>query len=516
MTGEVQIRERLSKDPAPTLVARIAAPKLRREFAVLFQPQLEIHFAHCLMLLERGIIAREDGAAILRALLDLHDRGVDALAPNHALEDLYSHVEHDLVARLGPDVGGRLHTARSRNDLGVTQWRMVLRACPKRSLGGRLLDVRAALLGLRAAVLDLADAHVTTVMPGYTHSQHAQPITLGYYLAAFADVLARDARRLAAAYATANCSPLGAAALTTTGFPIDREATMRRLGFAALVENAFDAVASRDDAEEAAGALALLGVHLARVAEDFFVWGTAEFALIEFGDEYASVSSIMPQKKNPGFLEYIKKASGHLIGHATQVLAAAKGAWFTDAADATDAGNEPLLEATATAVACLEVLAGSLATVTVYPERMLHLARVGYGTMTELADTIVREAGVSFRVAHNIVGRTVARAVAAGQRADELTHAMLDATARELFGRPLDVSEAAIARALDPAENIRARTVRGGPAPGELRRMLAEARRLLARDREDLERERERVAASRAALLAEARAVAAEKEGRER
>ncbi|HET8628910.1 MAG TPA: argininosuccinate lyase [Thermomicrobiales bacterium] len=501
MTGEVQLRERLSKDPAPTLVEHVAAPKFRREFAVLFAPQLEIHLAHCLMLMERGIIARDDGAAILRALLDLQAQGVDALAPNYALEDLYSHVEHHLVARLGPDVGGRLHTARSRNDLGVTQWRLVLRQ--------RLLDVRAALLRLRAAVLDLADAHVETVMPGYTHSQHAQPITLGYYLAAFADVLARDARRLAAAYATANCSPLGAAALTTTGFPIDREATMRRLGFDGLVENGFDAVASRDDAEEAAGALALLGVHLARAAEDLFVWGTAEFALIEFGDEYASVSSIMPQKKNPGFLEYIKKAAGHLIGHATQVLAAVKGSWFTDAGDATDAGNEPLLEATATAIACLEVLAGALATVTVYPERMLHGARVGFGTMTELADTIVREAGVSFRVAHNIVGKTVARAVAEGKRADELTHAMLDATSRELFGRPLDVPEAAIARALDPAENIRLRTVRGGPAPGELRRMLAGARRRLARDREDLGRARDHVAASRERLMAEARAAAA-------
>jgi argininosuccinate lyase len=342
-------------------------------------------------------------------------------------------------------------------------------------------------------------------MPGYTHSQHAQPVTLGYYLAAFADVLARDAARLAAAYVSANSSPLGAAALTTTGFPIDRLATMRRLGFGRLVENAFDAVASRDDAEEAAAMLALLGVHLARVAEDCFVWCTAEFGFIEFGDEYCSVSSIMPQKKNPSVLEFVKREAGRLIGVSTGVLAGVKGSWFTDAADATDAGNEPLLDGIAAAIACLDLFAGSLATVQVNAERMLDGACVGYGTMTELADTLVRETGLSFRVAHNIVGQTVARAIAEGKQADEITHAMLDATSREQFGRPLAVSPAAIARALDPVENIRLRSVQGGPAPAELRRMLANARQTLADDSARLDAERATVEASQRDLLAEAR-----------
>lgn len=503
MSGEVQLRERLSKDPAAILVEHISKPKFQIEFAHLFDHQMAIHLAHCLMLIDQGIISREDGQAILTSLLELHGAGVQALKPNYALEDLYSHIEHRLITQLGPEIGGRLHTARSRNDLGVTQWRMVLR--------GHLLDVRTSLNRFRGVLLDLAEQYAETVMPGYTHSQHAQPITLGYYFQAFADVLARDAGRLHHAWVTNNCNPLGAAALTTTGFPIDRAATSRRLGFDSLVRNGFDAVASRDDAEEAACALAQLGVHLSRLAEDCFVWCTTEFGFLEFGDDYSSVSSIMPQKKNPGILEYTKKRGGHLIGTATQVLAAVKGSWFTDANDATDAGNEPLISATKQAAGLLDVLAGAFGTITVRSARMLDLARTGFGTMTELADTIVRESGVSFRVAHNIVGKTVAVAIERGLTADQITHAMLDATAQELFGRPLGVDQAAIPEALDPAGNIRLRTVEGGPAPRMLGQMIADARAQLQRDADELAAATGRVNGSRDELFAEARQIVAQR-----
>lgn len=498
MSAEVQLRERLSKDPSSVIVEYMSGPKIRLQRQVLFEPQMQIHLAHCLMLMEREIIPAQDGVAVLVALVDLHEKGVEAIELDYTLEDLYSHIEKRLILELGADVAGRLHTARSRNDLGVTVWRMVLR--------DRLLAVRASVLRLRTVLLALAEQHAEVVMPGYTHSQHAQPITLGYYLAAFADVLARDQRRIDAAYVTSDANPLGAAALTTTGFPIDRMATTRRLGFQQLLENGFDAVASRDDAEEAACALAVLGVHLARLAEDLFVWHTSEFGLIEFSDDYANVSSIMPQKKNPGLLEFVKKEAGHLIGSSTQVLAAVKGSWFTDASDASDGGNDPLLEGCSTAVACLELLAGSLFSMEVRAERMLALAWTGYGTMTEVADTIVRESGVSFRVAHNIVGKTVAGAVADRLAANEITHAMLEQTSQELFNRPLGVSSEAIQQALDPAENIRRRTVQGGPAPEELRRMLRERAVLLRQDQQQSESDQRRVTESREALLAEARA----------
>ncbi len=501
-TSDVQLRERLSKDPAAILVEHMSGPKIRHQFAVAFEPQMEIHLAHCLMLMQQEIIPQQDGATILGKLLELCDNGADSIEIDYTLEDLYSHIERHIVIALGADVAGRLHTARSRNDLGVTTWRMAIRQ--------RLLDVRESLLRLRAVTLDLAEAHAEVVMPGYTHSQHAQPITLGYYMAAFADVLERDARRIAAAYTTNNCNPLGAAALTTTGFPINRQTTTDLLGFDGLVENGFDAVASRDDSEEASCALAVLGVHLARVAEDLFVWHTAEFGLVEFGDDFANVSSIMPQKKNPGLLEFVKKEAGHLIGSSTQVLAAVKGSWFTDASDASDGGNEPMLEACATAIACLEVLAGGLQSMEVRAERMLDLARTGYGTMTEVADTIVRESGVSFRVAHNIVGKTVVAALAEGLAADELTHDMFERASQELFNRPLGVSPEALHDALDPAENIRRRTVTGGTAPAEMRRMIAAGRERLATDRARLEADQGQVKEARARLFAEARAAASQ------
>jgi argininosuccinate lyase len=503
MTSEVHrdpLGERLSKDPSPTLVRYVFGPRTRQSLEVAFEPQMQIHLAHCLMLMERDIIPREDGIAVLRALLELYERGPDAIHPNYALEGLYSHIEHELISQLGPDIAGRLHTARSRNDLGVTEWRMIQRQ--------RLLDVRSSLSRLRSVVLNKAESYADMVMPGYTHSQHAQPITLGYYLAAFADVLARDARRLDSAYATTNCNPLGAAALTTTAFPIDREATTRRLGFADLVENGFDAVASRDDSEEATCALSILGVHLARVAEDFFVWHTAEFDFIEFGDEYCNVSSIMPQKKNPAPLEFIKMKAGHLIGCSMQALAAGKGSWFTDSHDGSSGGNDPMLEATEMAVACLELLAGSLDTMEVRLDRMLHQARIGFGTMTEVTDTIVRESGVSFRVAHNIVGKTVTKAVAEQKLADEISVEMLDATSRELFDRPLGVSAESIAGALDPTENIRRRTVRGGPAPQELGRMLVDRRRKLTEDETRLYGDQSAIASATRDLLEEARSIA--------
>lgn len=492
--------ERLSKDPSPTLVRYIFEPRTRHGLDVAFEPQMQIHLAHCLMLMERDIIPNEDGVAVLRALLGLYDRGAGALHPNYALEGLYSHIEHELITQLGPDVAGRLHTARSRNDLGVTEWRMIQRQC--------LLEVRSSLCRLRSVVLSKAESYADAVMPGYTHSQHAQPITLGYYLAAFADLLARDAHRIDSAYATTNCNPLGAAALTTTAFPIDRLATTRRLGFADLVENGFDAVASRDDSEEAACSLGILGVHLARVAEDFFVWHTAEFGFIEFGDEYCNVSSIMPQKKNPAPLEFIKMRAGHLIGCSMQTLAAGKGSWFTDSHDGSSGGNGPMLEATEMAVACLELLAGCLDTMETRLDRMLHQACIGFGTMTEVTDTVVRESGVSFRVAHNIVGKTVTKAVAEQKLANEITVEMLDASSRELFNRPLGVSAEAIAGALDPAENIRRRTVQGGPAPQELARMLVDRRHTLAKDEARLHADQTTITSSTHELLEEARSIA--------
>ena len=348
----VSLRERVKKPPAQALVDAYYAPAIANGVKHLFPHEMRVHLAHALMLADQGIVGREDIATILAELLRLNEEGPSALQIDYLQEDLYSYVESHLIGRLGSDVGGRLHTGRSRNDLNVTSWRLALRA--------KVLDVLDGLAALRGTVLGLARDHRELVMPGYTHSQHAQPISLGYYLLAFADVLARDFRRLAGALDHVDCSPLGAGALNTTAFPIDRHATARSLGFPGLVEVAYDAVSSRDDAHEVVAALAILMTGLSRLATDLQSWNTAEFGFIELADEFSSVSSIMPQKKNPQGLEYAKAAAAQVTGALTTVLACSKNTSFSDVNDGVTALNVPALDAAERTRCCLSVIDGIL------------------------------------------------------------------------------------------------------------------------------------------------------------
>jgi argininosuccinate lyase len=481
---QVQLRERVREAPGEDVVRLVNAPGLAAELRVAFEPQMQIHLAHTVMLARQGIISRADARTILDVLVELRAAGPGAIEVDPSLEDLYSHLERALIRRVGPDVGGRMHTGRSRNDLGVTTARLVLRA--------HVLDLLDRLLAFHRVLLDLAEGHVETVMPGLTHSQHAQVITLGYYFAALADVLYRDLERIEAAYSRVNRNPLGAAALTTTGFPLDRQLTTALLGFDGLVENGYDAIVARDDVTETASAVALLMTNLSRLAEDLWMWSTLEFGYVELADRYCSVSSIMPQKKNPGVLEKLKALSAEAVGDAMAAFAAVKNVSFSECGDAQAGGNRPLHAALDAAIASLDLARGFLPTATFRKERMRHLAAIGFATMTELADTIVREKGMSFRMAHNVVGKTVSRAVEEGKTAMDLTVAMLDDSCRELFGHPLDLSPEALARALDPWGNIQVRKVTGGPAPEEMARMLtnAQARQSAAEERQAARRSR--------------------------
>jgi argininosuccinate lyase len=500
----VDLRERVKGPPAPELVRAYQAPSLALELKEAFGHEMAVHLAHALMLARQGIIPAPDARQIVRAVLDLRQDGPPALAVDHTLEDVYSYVERHLVKRLGPEVGGRLHTGRSRNDLHATTWRMALRA--------KLLAVREGLLDLRRVLLELGDRHAGTVMPGYTHTQHAQPITFGYYCLAFADLLARDHARLAGAYDRCNRCPLGAGALTATSFPIDRDLTARWLGFDGLVEVAYDAVSARDDAAEATAVLALLMTNVSRLALDLQTWNTLEYGFVEIGDAFANVSSIMPQKKNPHALEHAKAAAAKVTGALTAVLGAMKNTSYADVSDGVTAINEPALDAASRTMLVLPLLTAVLRTLTFHPDRMRHLAAIGYGTATDLADAIVRETGLSFRMAHNIVGRTVARALAEGKAATDITLAMLDESCQALFDRPLGLSGETVAKALDPTHNVAARTVTGGPAPGEMARMLALRCAELEAEAAALLAARRRVEEAVAGLVTQAEAFAASSE----
>lgn len=499
--AEVSLRERVKEPPSAALVESYYRPALARSKPQVFPHEMWAHLAHALMLERQGILRPGVVAPILRCVLDLAGQGPDAIPVDDRQEDLYSYVERRIVAELGPDVGGRLHTGRSRNDLNAATWRMVLRE--------RVLAALEALSALRARLLDMAEAHAGTVMPGYTHWQHAQPVTFGYWLLAAAEVLGRDHRRLFGALAHTNQCPLGAGALTTTAFPLDRGLVAGLLGFDAPMEVAYDAVSSHDDGLEAVSAMAVLMTFLSRLATDLIAWSTWEYGFVEPADRHSAVSSIMPQKKNPAALEHMRAAAGMVQGALSAALACTKNTPFADVGDAVTAVNEPILDAAQRTTRVLVLAEEVFAGLSLRAERMAEAARLGFGSATELADVIVREAGLSFRMAHNVVAGVVSDALARRIAADAIRAADLDRSAVAHCGRPLHIPEDAVRQALDPAENIRARTVQGGPAPGNMASMVAARRAALAADRAAVRGVAAQVEAARDRCLALARERAA-------
>lgn len=489
----VSLRERVKSPPAQAMVESYFAPAIAAGIRFQFEPEMRLHIAHAIMLAECGIVSREDIAHILAVLIELKQSGVQALTIDYLQEDLYSYIERFIVEKLGPETGGRLHTGRSRNDLHTSSWRLALRAS--------LLNLLDTVAELRTSLLHLSRQHVETVMPGYTHTQHAQPISFGYYLLAAADLIERDFSRLMHALACCDRSPLGSGALSTTGFPINREMTAKLLGFNGLVEVAYEGVAIRDDLQEAAAALAVMMTGVSRVATDLQSWNTMEYGFLELDDAYSSVSSIMPQKKNPQALEHVKAVAAMAIGALNTVLTASKNTALADVNDGVSAANAPTLDAMERVTLSLKVLEGAVRTLTVKPGVMLHSAKIGFGTATELADIIVREAGLSFRMAHNIVGRVVRETIEAGKTAVDITSSDLDEAARALFGRALGVPEREVSKALDPLENLKSRVVTGGPAPERMTEMLERRNAALAGDLEQLAEIRRRIADADRSLM---------------
>lgn len=471
-------RGRLRGEPAERVVRHVLEPTLREDLAHYWAPFLWIQRAHAVMLSERGILGPATALELIRAVdaLDREGLAPESLDPR---SDLFFSVEGELGRRVGDDAAGRLHTGRSRNDLQATYQRMAVRE--------RILDVRAELAGVRRACLALAEAHAETLLPGYTHLQAAQPISLGHWALAVGDSFARDDARLAAAFDAANRCPLGAAALAGTSWPIDRHRTAALLGFDGLLENTLDAVASRDYLIDALAAVAAALTTASRCATDLLLWTTWEFGLVELDDAYAGISSIMPQKKNPGALEHCRARAAHGLAALASVLAVLKGIPFTHTRDTGKEAFHLVFDAFEQAIGTTNVLAGALETLQVDPERTARAAGVGFATVTDLADALVREHGLSFRAAHRVVGRLVRLALERGLDAVSMNPELLAVAAVEVLGRPLRLSPVAMARALDPRENVVARALPGGPAPAEVRRMLANRQAALDADRRDLD-----------------------------
>ena len=491
----------MKEPPSALLVESYYRPAVARAQVAVFDHEMWAHCAHGLMLERQGIVGREAISACLRTVLELAAQGPESVPVDHRSEDLYSYVERRIVQALGPDVGGRLHTGRSRNDLNATTWRMALR--------GDMIAAQRALLGLRGTLLRLAEEHAAVVMPGYTHSQHAQPVTFGYWLLAAADVLARDQTRLAGALAHTDRCPLGAGALTTTAFPLDRVLTAELLGFPGPLEIAYDAVSTHDDGLEACAALAVLATFLSRLATDLISWSTWEYGFLEMADRHSAVSSIMPQKKNPAALEHVRAAAGMIQGALTAALACNKNTALRRCGRRRDRGERADPGRGAADAADPGGDGGGLRRPD--PAAGAHGAR--RGRRLRQRDRTGRRHRARERdvLPHGAQRGGAGGAGRAGGRAAGRRHPQRRSRPR----RHHAVRQAAWAsrrrrwrrrwtrqRISGPA------TVLGGPAPAEMARLLAARREALARDAAAVEAIARRIAAARDRCLGEARALA--------
>ena len=434
----------------------------------IFSPVVQINLAHTIMLAERGIISKKDAVVLLRAFRGLQKKGVSALDMRPELEDIHMAVEEFVVEATDEATGGKLHTAKSRNDQVAAAIRMTLRK--------ELLGTQEEVLGLMTNLIKLAEKNTHTIMPGYTHLQVAQPTTFAHHLAAYAWAFVRDVERLGRAFEKTNSCPMGACALAGTSFSIDRLRVARLLGFERVGENTMDAVSSRDFALEAMTALAILMTNLSRLAEELVLWSSIEFDMIEMPEEFATTSSIMPQKKNPVVAELVRAKTGRVLGNLLGALSVTKAlpqSYNLDLQDFT-----PLLwnsiDETRNSVT---VIAELMAAVKPKREIMYKRADKGFATATELADVLVKKAGLSFRDAHTIVGRMVARAVKAGGGVEGLNVEGLQANARELLGEEIRITRAELEGALDIKKCVEARSLPGGPAPKAVERQLKSLKR---------------------------------------
>ena len=376
------------------------------------------------------------------------------------LEDIHTNVERRLVELVG-EVGGKLHTGRSRNDQIALDERMYLKDA--------IVRAREGLRAVQAALVARAGETADAPMPGYTHLQRAQPILLAHHLLAYVFMFERDRERLAGCAARADRLPLGAGALAGTAFPIDREALARDLGFAGVTSNSLDAVSDRDYILEYLAAAAIAGMHLSRLAADLTLWATAEFGFVEFADAFATGSSIMPQKKNPDVAELIRGKSGRLYGNLVAVLTTMKGLPLAYNSDMQE-DKEPFFDSVDTLNAVLGVLPPLLGSLTFRTDRMRAAAGEHYATATDLADYLVRK-GLPFRQAHEVVGKAVRHALERGVG--------LEALPLEALRGFSPLIEADVREALTVEASLRARAVTGGTAPAAVQKALAEARALV-------------------------------------
>ena len=429
---------------------------------VLWRQDIAASKAHVDMLAAQGIVSGADAALISGGLDQIAaEYAANGVPEDWALEDIHMTTESRLAELIGA-AAGRLHTARSRNDQVATDFKLWVREA--------MLAADAGLQALQVALVTRAGEHADSIMPGFTHLQTAQPVTLGHHLLAYYEMLGRDRSRFADAHARASQSPLGAAALAGTGFPIDRQATAAALGFAEPTRNSLDSVSDRDFALDYLMAAAQTALHLSRLAEELIIWASQPFGFVTLPDSLSTGSSIMPQKKNPDAAELVRGHSGRIIGSLTSLMITMKGLPLAYSKDMQD-DKPPVFEAASLLTLSLAAMTGMVEGATFRTDRMRAAAELGYATATDLADWLVRQAGIPFREAHHITGAAVKLAESKGVALDQLSLSDLKAIDPRIDDR--------VFAALSVEASVAARASYGGTAPDQVRAQVSAARRAL-------------------------------------
>ena len=434
----------------------------------MYRQDIKGSMAHAKMLGKQGIIPQEDADKIIAELQnilnDINDGKIEFMID---AEDIHMNIEKILTDRIG-DAGKRLHTGRSRNDQVALDIRMYLM--------DESDEIAKMLIDTLTVLTDLAEKHTDTIMPGYTHLQKAQPVTFAHHLMAYYEMFKRDFQRLADCKKRTDVMPLGAGALATTTYPLDRGFVARELGFSAITTNSLDSVSDRDFVIELASCLSIIMMHLSRFCEELILWSSHEFSFVEMDDAYSTGSSIMPQKKNPDVAELIRGKTGRVYGHLMGLLTTMKGIPLAYNKDMQE-DKEPIFDSIDTVKLCLPVFCDMLSTMTVKKENMLKGSKGGFTNATDAADYLVKK-GMPFREAHSVIGKMVAYAILHDKALDEFT--------LEEFKQFSDIIEDDIYTAISMETCVNGRKIIGGPAKETVSRAILSAREFIADARKEI------------------------------
>ncbi|MBM7702368.1 argininosuccinate lyase [Metabacillus iocasae] len=464
--------------PGKTYVEELLRPVFNDQRDYLFHVMFDIHRAHVVMLAEQGIIPKDEGRIMLNGINKVAKSDTRSLAYEPQFEDLFFMMEAKIAEEIGEELAGKIHIARSRNDMGIAMYRLVLRE--------RILEMLGYMYDLSDVLLEQAKAHHETYMTGYTHTQPAQPTTLGHYLLAIYDVLQRDIVRFWSAYKTVNQSSLGAAALTTTGFPICRDRTRALLGFDQLIENSYDAIGGADYLLETASSLMTCMVNTGRWIQDFLQHVTREFGTFQVADPYVQVSSIMPQKRNPVSIEHSRSLASSAYGEAFAAMNMIHNTPFGDIVDTEDDLQPHLYRSFNNANRVFKLMYAVIATVNVNKEHAKEMAKKSCITITELADTLSRDYNIPFRQAHAIASHISKQTVKEGNELSDWDIADVNHVIQPFVS--VSLTEDEWKKIISPEYFVRIRNRQGGPSPQEVIRMINNRAEALMHDKKAYER----------------------------